>query len=141
MMLTCTKCKETKPASAFHQDRSRSSGRRYWCKSCSSHYRSHWVETNPEKIRAKSLRRHHKLTLEEYTAMWDWQQGLCYICGNPPTGKSKWLCVDHDHATNVKRKLLCQSCNKGLGNFKDNIELLRLAISYLEEHQTTKTLQ
>jgi hypothetical protein len=30
------------------------------------------------------------------------------------------------------RGLLCHNCNKGLGNFRDNIEFLESAVSYLK---------
>jgi len=32
------------------------------------------------------------------------------------------------------RGLLCNKCNMGIGLFKDNIELLKEAIKYLEEN-------
>ena len=40
-------------------------------------------------------------------------------------------CVDHCHTTGKVRGILCQSCNGGLGLFKDNIDSLRNAIKYL----------
>jgi Recombination endonuclease VII len=63
------------------------------------------------------------------------QQGACAICGCVPSGTyPDILCVDHDHAvyheTHI-RGLLCRQCNSGLGQFRDNITLLRKAILYL----------
>lgn len=46
---------------------------------------------------------------------------------------SRYLSVDHNHKSNKIRGLLCLNCNAGLGNFRDNITLLKKAISYLEE--------
>jgi hypothetical protein len=40
--------------------------------------------------------------------------------------------IDHDHNTRQVRGILCQLCNKGLGQFKDNINSLKQAIKYLE---------
>lgn len=38
---------------------------------------------------------------------------------------------DHDHNTGKGREWICDSCNTGLGRFKDSIELLQRAIDYL----------
>ena len=40
-------------------------------------------------------------------------------------------CCDHNHITGAFRGWLCHSCNRALGNFKDNIELLTSAVNYL----------
>lgn len=42
-------------------------------------------------------------------------------------------CLDHDHKTGKFRGWLCHDCNRALGNFKDNINLLKRALNYLEE--------
>jgi hypothetical protein len=59
--------------------------------------------------------------------------GLCCICGST-RGKRNHH-IDHCHATGVLRGLLCHNCNLGIGHFKDNIELLEKAITYLRFHQ------
>ena len=58
------------------------------------------------------------------------QNNKCLICGNEQDGKD--LAIDHCHTTNKVRGLLCNSCNLGLGCFKDNLDILASAIKYLE---------
>ena len=57
--------------------------------------------------------------------------GACDICGGTPTGRTKRLSIDHNHATGVFRGMLCGKCNTGLGMFKDDITLLEKAAQYL----------
>jgi hypothetical protein len=52
----------------------------------------------------------------------------CEICKN----EDALLNRDHDHDSGEARGWLCGSCNRGLGLFKDNPELLRAAALYVE---------
>ncbi len=62
-----------------------------------------------------------------------YQGGVCAVCGNSPNMSKKrgGLHVDHDHSTGKVRGLLCESCNVGLGFFKDSSIKLAKAIEYL----------
>lgn len=60
------------------------------------------------------------------------QDGLCAICGLVQIGENRSLAVDHCHTTGKVRGLLCDPCNLGLGNFKDNPENLLKAAEYLK---------
>lgn len=70
------------------------------------------------------------MTPEDFYKLLLKQDGVCAICFSPPKEGSR-LHVDHNHITNAVRGLLCNLCNHGLGNFKDNKELLLRAIEYL----------
>jgi len=91
----------------------------------------------PEQMKEKQLRRDFGIGLSEYNSMLAVQGGLCAICRtDKPGGTSKgYFYVDHDHATGKVRALLCQSCNSGLGAFKDRHDLLVLAAMYLALHE------
>lgn len=47
--------------------------------------------------------------------------------------KDKKVHIDHCHSSGKIRGVLCELCNKGLGQFKDNITSLENAINYLKE--------
>lgn len=62
------------------------------------------------------------------------QSGVCAICKTKGAIDGHHLAIDHDHKNGRIRGLLCSTCNKGLGQFKDKGSLLRAAITYLELH-------
>lgn len=63
----------------------------------------------------------------------------CPICGKSSIpGITANIVIDHDHSTGLARTWLCDSCNTGLGRFKDSIELLEKAIAYIKHFQELK---
>lgn len=63
------------------------------------------------------------ITTVEYDSMFELQGGVCAICRQPETvrtrvGVVRRLAVDHDHETNLVRGLLCYRCNTTLGQFE-----------------------
>lgn len=77
------------------------------------------------------IRRVYGITQAEYDAMLEKQNGKCAICNNTDEVEGRKLAIDHCHTTGRVRGLLCGKCNRGLGLFKDNPDLLLKAISYL----------
>ena len=71
------------------------------------------------------------LTEEQFRAMETKQNSLCAICGKTEKNIDRNLSVDHDHVTGKVRGLLCSNCNRGLGYFKDNSELMKKAAEYV----------
>lgn len=58
----------------------------------------------------------------------------CPICNKRTIpGLTSKVVLDHDHNTGKPRAWICDSCNTGLGRFKDDINLLKKAISYLQK--------
>lgn len=54
----------------------------------------------------------------------------CHICGCLSGDRS--LSLDHNHTSGEPRGFLCQQCNIAIGHFKDDKDLLRLALEYLD---------
>lgn len=79
--------------------------------------------------RAYDLKRKYNITVEIYNAMLEEQDGVCAICGFE---SDRQLAVDHNHETGEVRGLLCSSCNRGLGMFRDSVHNLTKAKSYLK---------
>jgi hypothetical protein len=71
---------------------------------------------------------------EKWNEMFLQQNGCCKICNRHQTEFKNKLSVDHCHKTGKVRGLLCNDCNRGLGAFKDNTELIKIAINYLNEN-------
>jgi len=96
-------------------------------------YSKAWRSGNPMRAHNSFLKSNHGIDLVEYERMLDEQNGGCAICGQ----KDKFfrLAVDHCHGTNRVRGLLCSQCNRGLGAFKDNPELLKRAAAYLARYR------
>lgn len=81
-----------------------------------------------ESVRAKAKR--YGISEDEVRAAEATER--CMICKTDNPGDRGWA-IDHDHDTGAVRGVLCQFCNVGLGMFRDNIEALESAISYLKE--------
>lgn len=102
-------------------------------------YQRRLREANPDRERNKTLLRHYGVTVQWYDAKLAEQDGKCAVCGQPETkaikGRVLALAVDHDHETGATRDLLCLSCNRGLGLFRDDPDRLLAAAAYIERHR------
>lgn len=78
--------------------------------------------------RSRWLKKQFGITEEDYNKMLTAQGGVCLLC-NTTRGRRR-LAVDHNHATNKVRGLLCGACNRVLG-YVENKEWLTKAQSYL----------
>lgn len=98
-----------------------------------------FLKNNPSYLVGKtfpSTRKHalkkYRITEEEYKKILTDQNGNCALCQKPKGMRN--LSVDHNHTTGAVRGLLHSSCNVGIGFFKEDVELLKLAILYLERN-------
>ena len=140
-MKICTGCKKLKPLSEFRVDSRRKDKATAKCKMCLSLKEKETSKQTKRRttVRNNQLQRDYNISFEHLLQMFENQNGCCFICktslvllGDSKT-KHQTACVDHNHTTGKIRGLLCNSCNRGLGLFKDNITLLRLAANYLEK--------
>lgn len=64
----------------------------------------------------------------------------CPICRKRSiAGVTAKIVADHDHHTGNIRDFICDSCNTGLGRFKNGEDFLENAIAYLKERDTLST--
>lgn len=85
--------------------------------------------------REKQLRSRYGITLWGYEYLVSLQNGNCLICCKP--FGSQHAHIDHDHASQRVRGLLCRKCNVLLGMARDNSNVIHAAIGYLEATNQT----
>jgi len=90
------------------------------------------IKADPEKYRNHQLTRKYGLTVEQFEKMLEQQNGSCAICKRHKSNFNRNLDTDHCHKTGIVRGILCSTCNKMLGMFKDDPEVLRSGAEYLE---------
>jgi hypothetical protein len=152
-MKECRRCKQNKHESSFR--RASWGGLQSWCKLCESEYQKELYVANPAKHRQRranyvakyrdkynASRRANRSEIyisecsRKYKASKEvirelLSKGKCEICGSVHR-----LSIDHCHARNQIRGLLCDNCNNLLGRSKDSISILKHAIKYLRRCTT-----
>ena len=142
-MKTCTVCRNTKNIDCFYKRAASPDGYATQCKTCDNERRKAWKEANPEanqrSSRNNQLLKRYGMTLSEYEELLNGQNGKCGICytsenytGHTGYRKDWSWSVDHCHKTGKIRGLLCNNCNRALGLFKDNKEVMLKALSWLD---------
>ena len=108
-----------------------------WCTVCTTLRRA-------EGNTARQLRRRcqrNGITVEQYEWALAAQGGACAICKSANWG-AYGPHIDHDHTCcpvrsrtcgKCFRGLLCQSCNHGIGNLKDDPVIIAAALAYVTE--------
>jgi hypothetical protein len=92
-----------------------------------------YSQKHREQISARQFKHRisarYGLSLEQYEELKAKYNGMCFLCDKYEGDK---LHIDHCHETNKVRGMLCGSCNRGLGLLKDNVEVLKRAVKYLQ---------
>jgi hypothetical protein len=97
--------------------------------------KKHYAKTHLQKWK-DNLKQKYGITSDDYFQMLKNQNNVCAICQKgQPDKKGKKLSVDHCHKTGKVRGLLCTNCNQGLGQFRDDTDVLGKAINYLNKSE------
>lgn len=130
LMRRCADCRTVKQDREFYPNPKRSDGLYTVCKPCVSDRR---------------ILRLYGISAAQYAEMLRAQEGCCKLCRTPQIDEPQRFTVDHDHACcpgaktcgKCVRGLLCTRCNKALGLFRDDPELLTAAVHYVESKGVT----
>jgi hypothetical protein len=150
----CLACAQEKPVSQFKRvnNTRNSDGLSHFCADCAANLDAKQMNNLYRKVAYSRTRRpsnsyflqRYGISREEYDKMLDQQDGKCAICRKSEVstyqrgtteGKLMALAVDHCHATGKVRGLLCSKCNRAIGLFEDDSELLRLAAEYIDVYR------
>lgn len=96
-----------------------------------------YAKKNDIENKYNNARRNYNLSKKDFLLLIKKRQ--CNICQKKLSLKE--INIDHCHTTKKVRGILCQSCNYGLGFFKDNKSLLVRAVDYLNESNQLSFLE
>lgn len=115
-MKFCSGCDRTLPVERFHV---KLNGRTTQCAECRG-----------VALRAKTYGLTHAQVREMISRP-------CEACGAPSVD-TKFVHIDHNHATGVVRGVLCHACNTSFGLMDEDVGRMNALIDYLEQHQGAK---
>lgn len=93
-------------------------------------YRSLCKKCHMDKNRFRHLKKRYGITKEEFIQITEEiQKGKCLLCN-----KKKKLFADHCHKTGKFCGFICDTCNRAIGLFYEEISSLKNAIKYLQKH-------
>lgn len=123
----CPDCESAKPFEAFARTTASASGYHSYCRPCHNQRGQETRQRLYGGSRHYHSKRRYGIGADEVDALIAEQGGVCAICGVAEPAH-----VDHDHLTGTVRGVLCFNCNGGLGQFRDRVDVMRKAITYLE---------
>ncbi len=140
----CTTCGEVKPIGEFYKHTRSRDGHTWRCGQCNladardwrlrhpayyKKYAKRMADYNKGRGRHCYLMRTYGISVEEYEALKEKQDGRCALCQR----KRKRLAVDHCHKTGRVRGLLCGPCNRALGMLGDNEASILKVLTYVQQ--------
>jgi hypothetical protein len=122
----CNVCHCLKPTENFARNQTNLHGilRRPSCMKC----RTSIDKRAPKTLQAKQMEKMKPQKGDPF---------ICPICRKRSiVGVTAKIVADHDHHTGNIRDFICDSCNTGLGRFKNGENYLQNAINYIKDHDT-----
>jgi hypothetical protein len=106
-------------------------GKRNKCLPCKRESERVYRKENPEKAYNKRMKHHclntYGITLEEYKKRMS-TSSSCEICSSTEN-----LSYDHNHDTEDFRGVLCNKCNRSIGQLGDTLEDMIKVVRYLSK--------
>jgi hypothetical protein len=145
----CTKCRHSKPTSAFKMYPTRPMLRAR-CHECEVEYfrassKTEWRRETDRAFKARNkvrlrwanyeyrIKGKYGIDSEDWARMYEAQDGRCLGCDERLVFRETH--VDHCHKTLVVRGLLCADCNLVLGCVADSSDTLRRLAEYLDANE------
>ena len=126
----CNICHILKPVGEFERNQNTGKGRpttRPSCKICRK-------DIDGKKMPASERRRMDEMKPTDKTVF------VCPLCEKQTiVNVTVRIVPDHDHETGKGRKWICDSCNTGLGRFKDDITFIERIIDYLKAFENDES--
>lgn len=141
-------CKNRAKAARLHQEFLDRSAQRA-CENCGTSLvgrstASRWCSekcaskrpTRKAVARRAHLKANYGITEDQFNRLLKVQRARCAVCksDDPKHSKGQWA-IDHDHVTGRVRGLLCSKCNTGIGQLRDDPEILTAAARYIRRHR------
>lgn len=142
----CRKCDLIKPLDAYYQRKNAVDGRYNVCILCARDDTKEWKKNLSKDKKTNYARAsvvaQYSLTLADYDAMVERQNGVCAVCRQPPV-RDQFLAVDHNRSCcpgktscgGCVRGLLCIKCNTAIGMIHDSPKNAMSMAFYLEDYK------
>jgi hypothetical protein len=119
----CNICHRLLPTSEFQKNQNGKNNRTVRRPSCTECRKN--LDGKPLSAKTKAVWQQNEPYLVPFT---------CPICHKRTIpGLTSKVVLDHNHETGEARGWICDSCNTGIGRFKDDPALLQSAIEYLNQ--------
>lgn len=121
----CNVCNKLLPIAMFQKNQNGINNRTVRRPSCNA------CREVIDGVKISARDRHKMEEIKPYGEIWE-----CPVCHKRTIpGITSKVVLDHNHETGKPRAWICDSCNTGLGRFKDDTGIMRNAIEYLNQYE------